>query len=107
MTFFVESPLYIFLHSFSYVTNGRGVVKLESETTVVRRRNESESSSGYGSDENRPSRDERLATKAGLPFTARQLVDCSVEAFNEYLNHPRLTKEQVKGLGLGGGGGGV
>jgi hypothetical protein len=78
------------------VTNGRGATKLEAETGGPRRRNESESSSGYGSDENRPSRDEKLATKAGLPYTARQLVNCSVETFNEYINNPRLTKEQVK-----------
>jgi hypothetical protein len=79
------------------VTNGRGVVKLEAEPTGrdVRRRNESESSSGYGSDENRPSRDEKLASKAALPYTARQLVDCSVEVFNEYISNPRLTKDQV------------
>jgi hypothetical protein len=82
------------------VASGHGDVKLE-ETTLRHRNNESESSSGYASDENsgRPSRDEKLATKAGLPFTARQLVDWSVEAFNEHLNNPRLTKEQVRAAG--------
>jgi hypothetical protein len=85
---------------YSYVASGHGDVKLEE--TTIRHRNESESSSGYASDENnsgRPSRDEKLATKAGLPFTARQLVDWSVEAFNEHLNNPRLTKEQVRATG--------
>ncbi len=82
------------------MASGHGDVKLVEETTTLRHRNnESESSSGYASDENnsgRPSRDEKLASKAGLPFTARQLVDWSVEAFNEHLNNPRLTKEQVR-----------
>jgi len=82
------------------VASGHGEVKLEETEGSTRRRNESESTSGYASDENsgRPSRDEKLATKAGLPFTARQLVDWSVEAFNEHISNPRLTKEQVSKL---------
>jgi hypothetical protein len=77
------------------VASGHGDV----EETTLRHRNESESSSGYASDENnsgQPSRDEKLATKAGLPFTARQLVDWSVETFNEHLFYLRLSKEQVR-----------
>ena len=50
----------------------------------------STSSSGY-----RESRDERKVRQYGLPITCSQIIDSSMEEFNELLTRHSMTEEQV------------
>ena len=43
----------------------------------------------------RSTRDEKLATKLGLPYTVAELINCPVDRFNEILHNPKLTHAQV------------
>jgi len=85
----------------SYSTPSRPIKVEPVEATPRRRqRDESESSSGYYSNEDsrdsRSTRDEKLATKLGLPYTVAELINCPVDRFNEILHNPKLTHAQVK-----------